>query len=93
MEDNRSRHQLIQDNQRQAHRWPILAQHYFKASSLVASEGWPVLEEELRRHREMYLELLARPEAQERESDQCRGALELLNKLLHLAEDVKDFPK
>lgn len=94
MEDNnRSPQQLQQAQEVQLYRWPILARHYFKVSSLVEGEGWPVLVEELLRDRQDRMEILSRPLLLEREADEQRGAIVVLNWLLRLAEDVKDFPR
>ena len=95
MEDKRTPHQVQVDQQLVLARWPILAQQYFKACSLVAAEGWPALVEELAQQRQIRLQILSetRPPVSERESDVHRGAIEVLNWLLHLAEDLKDFPR
>ena len=93
MEDKRSPNQVLQDRQVLVDRWPILARHYWQLSELVAQEGWALLEEQLQRHREGRLQGLSQQDLPEREADFERGAIYVLNLLLHLGEDVKDFPK
>ena len=93
MEDNRTPHQIQQDQQVQLLRWPILARHYFKVSQLVSAEAWPALVAELQRDRQMRMEILSRPMLPEREADEQRGAISVLNWLLRLEDDSKDFPK
>lgn len=85
--------QLVQQHQIQQARWPILAKRYFKALQLVQAEGWADLMEELERDRRERLETLASPMCSERIADEQRGAILVLNWLLRLKDDVKEFPK
>ena len=74
-------------------RWPILAKLYLRASQLVSQEGWADLEAQLTAERLRVLNVLAHVGIDERIADAERGKVEILDWLLRLREDVKEFPK
>ena len=74
-------------------RWPILVKRFLQASSLVNREEWADLEAQLTEERRRMAAVLSSKGISERDSDELRGGIGVLDWLLRLKEDVKEFHK
>lgn len=74
-------------------RWPILAKRYSRSFELVSEEAWTDLEEQLTEERRRMQDILSSKGISERDADELRGGIGVINWLLRLKEDVKEFPR